>query len=168
MFLRGDSAQVEILLENIFIYSQIRNSAQVEIPSKNISIKLKFVPIHMCFLKGSSAHVKVFFLKNISMKSQTLYSYTWVFKRKLCPNRVSARRHVYIIINSQLYMRMPLKRDSVHADDTFCRILHSNGDIDEKICVNCRFMFIHTCFLESKFPPGKGSLRTHGYKYIFI
>ena len=81
MFLRGDSAQGEILPKNMFVYSQIcificmfprGNSAQVEIPPKNISIKFKFVPIHMCYLKGSSAHVRVFPLK------------TYQYNHKLC------------------------------------------------------------------------------------
>ena len=63
---------------------------------------------------------------------------------------------------------MPLKKDSAYADGPFCRTLHSKGNTGEKICINCKFVFIHTYFLKGKIPPGKDSLRTHGYKYMFI
>jgi len=81
MFLRGDSAQGEILPKNMFVYSQIGificmfprgNSAQVEIPPKNIPINFKFVPIHICFFEGRPAYVRVFPLK------------TYQYNHKLC------------------------------------------------------------------------------------
>ncbi|MQL73985.1 hypothetical protein Taro_006341, partial [Colocasia esculenta] len=150
----------------MLVYSQIcificmfprGNSAQVEIPPKNISIKFKFVPIHMCYLKESSAHVRVFPLKTYQYNHK-LCIHIHVFPRgKLCPNGVSAYGHIYIIINSQLYAYVSQKGVCI------CR-----WNTGEEICVNCKFMIMHTYFLKGKIPPDKDSLRTHGYKYMFI